>query len=81
VAMRAEGAAQRVAAPGTTQSYKYASGMCEREAQCPAPNTVDPAAGQCEPPKVLTIILEGGTSFPMSSSFNHPCLTATAAGS
>jgi len=48
--------------PAIPYTYKYASGMCEREAQCPAPNTINPATGQCEPPKVLTIILEGGTT-------------------
>jgi len=48
--------------PAIPYTYKYASGMCEREAQCPAPNTINPATGQCVPPEILTITLEGGTT-------------------
>jgi hypothetical protein len=35
--------------------------MCEREAQCPTPNTINPATGQCEPPEKLIITLSGGS--------------------
>jgi hypothetical protein len=46
--------------PTVPYQYKASSGMCEREAQCPTPNTINPATGQCEPPEKLIITLSGG---------------------
>jgi hypothetical protein len=48
--------------PTVPYQYKASSGMCEREAQCIAPNAVNPATGKCEPPEILTITLDGGTT-------------------
>lgn len=58
MAVRAE-ATQQVAAPGTSQSYKYASGMCEREALHLVLNVINPTTG---PPQKLIISQAAPTS-------------------
>lgn len=53
--------------------------MCEREAQCPAPNTINPSTGQCVPPEKLIITLSGSSEVEPSkgSAINTLPFTAT----